>query len=126
MLKQHQVRQHVTRSLIHPAMIGLLRRTEGMHLLQYNEGLDKLRGTAPLGNGSPIEFSQIMAEGFSVDRLEMHADGSSTAHCSKLVGLKYPVAGFSYTYSSPLELLPGEREYPEYQRVQSLAADFFV
>lgn len=94
MLKQHQVRQHLTRSLIGGAMLSLLQRTEGMHLLGYNEGLDKERGQASLGADS--NFMGLVAEGYSIDRIETQADGTALAHCSRIVGLKYPVPGYSY------------------------------
>lgn len=120
MLKQHQVRQHVTRSLLSPAMAALLRRTDGLHLLDYKEGVVKSFGKMQLGNGIPTDLSMVRKEGYDVDRIVTNGDGTATVLCSKLIGLRYPVAGYSYEGSESLAA-KGEVYFEEYKRVQSPA-----
>lgn len=112
MLNQHQARQFNTRSLIGQRMLDLLGGASGLHLLDFKDGLDKQRGTVKLDG--EINVGEIFAEGFSLDRIETGIDGSAVAHCSKVVGLKYPVPGLSdFTYDSDHDD-PRLTVYPEY------------
>lgn len=123
MLNQSQARNFQTRSLIGGAMLGLLRRSEGLHLLDFNEGIDKQRGSATLG--TDVDFSGLIADGYSVDSIETQPDGTAVAHCSKIVGLKYPVPGYSVRAEPGAHLLKGEVPFPEYGRISSPASVFF-
>jgi hypothetical protein len=78
----------IARSVIGDKTLSLLSRAEGLNLLRFEDFERRTHGTLPLDATNDVR--DALQQGYGVDRIETHLDGTGTAHVSKVVGLNYP------------------------------------
>ena len=94
-------RDQIKRNVTSTAMLGLLTRAEGLHLLHPDDQQAKEFKAVRLGEEGH-DVASCISDGYSIDSINTLTDGTAEAALSKVVGLNYPVAG----YASGLYFVP--------------------
>lgn len=87
-MNNQQRKDLATRSIIGDSMIGLLRRSRGLHLLTFNQGINEHTAHVPLADVDG-KVPKLVDDGFSLAGFTI--DGKSMVF-RKMVGMFYPLA----------------------------------